>query len=486
MIASSPITVAHFVRLLPRMKENEAIVLSEEGDDCCIVSRENLSPQIISASFQRLKGCVGNDRFMRLAGRVEIPADENPRLISKSMMKKVLLAMLDIQKTDVDELNGSIRDRFNQLIVFPSMQEFEAVLLQNEPEAAKWTDIEGVNTCGKGLIGLAQRVFLTLSLHYKIEGALEKRDKRAAALKEVEVLTTGLADREFQPGTVLHLRQGFFYVDQVFIGGGAYVAILRDFEREDRCKIVCRGTAARPEASQGKESQVNNLLREIGAMGVQTIWPALSQYLKKNSIQTASILGKSLGGGQAQQLAVLIEGILNIKIDKVTSCCSVGNGSDEINQIFAQEILEKRTPANPFKIWVVRNGGSVPNLDYVITLGGDHLGKGLLGPKCKVRVTYVQSGTDPHEIYPDRPPNSLILMNRLRTSLSGSHCYQMTLRQFTWIEVTDEKQIDYHLGVGMHLESHRRLIAGVASYFISFKGDPFRLFFEKSRNAILS
>lgn len=481
MIASSPITLAHFVRLLPQMKEDEVIVLSKERDGCSIASREDLSPEVIAASYQKLNECVGEDRFNRFAGRAGI---ETSIMLSKSLMKKLLLAMLDIQKPDIDQLSGSISDRFNQLMIFPSMQEFEAAMLQNDPEAAKWTDIEGVNTSGQGLIGLAQRVFLSLSLHFKIQDASQKKEKQAVALKEVEVLTTGLADREFQPGNVLHLRQGFFYVDQVFIGGGAYVSVLRDFEKEDRCQIVCRGTAARPEAIQGKESQTNNLLREIGSRGVQAVWPDLSRYLREKAIKSVRILGKSLGGGQDQQLAVLIEGILGITIEKVITCCSVGAG-DGVNEVFAREVLEKRTSSNPFKIWVVRNGGSEQNLDYVITVGGDHLGKGLLGPKCKVRVTYVQSVTGPSGIYPDSPPNTLILINRLRTSLPRSHCDQMTLRSFTWTEVTEEKLINYHLGVGNHLEPFRRSIAGLASFFIS-NGEPFTVFFEKSRRAILS
>lgn len=124
-------------------------------------------------------------------------------------------------------------------------------------------------------------------------------------------------------------------------------------------------------------------------MGVKNIWPNLSKDLKDNNINTVEILGKSLGGAHAQELAVLIEGVLKIRVDKLTTYCSVGTGR-KINNLFKSEILAKRS--TPFNIQVIRNGGdgSDDEVDYIPAVGGEHLGADA-GDKYKIEVTYIST-----------------------------------------------------------------------------------------------
>jgi hypothetical protein len=285
----------------------------------------------------------------------------------------------------------------------------------------------------------------------------EKIDKCKTKLHEVEILTASLADREFRMGSVFHLNKGFFYVDALFIEGGACVAVLRDLQDKTISKIVCRGTASHPEAVGGRESMKNNLLIEIGSTGVKAIWPKLSEYLRNNGISSVEILGKSLGGAHAQELAILIEGIQKIKVEKLITCCSVGVGS-RINNLFIKEILEKRI--TPFKIVILRNGGSQDTLDYVPAVGGDHLGKGAKEEQCKVRLFYIQSDSSEKGIYPDRFSSYFNLVCKFKESLTESHCWQMTLKdQFHWTQISDRAKIDHHLGIGNDLEPFRKSLA---------------------------
>ncbi len=52
---------------------------------------------------------------------------------------------------------------------------------------------------------------------------INESNKKIAELRDIEMLTSRLADREMQIGEIIHLNDGYFYVDHVLIGGGAYV-----------------------------------------------------------------------------------------------------------------------------------------------------------------------------------------------------------------------------------------------------------------------
>lgn len=385
------------------------------------------------------KELVGEKRFSRICQQLDI--DENSALfLTKENVHNIFLGMMDIKKEDISEDKS-----YRELMLFDNFAEFENGFMLGSPNMESLA-VDKAATSGKGLEGLRERVSI-LAHHYFT--MIEEAVNQAKIYRDVEMLTSRLADREIQKGTVVSLQEGLFYVDEVFIGGGAYAAILRDFNHQNPPKIVCRGTAMRRTATDGWLSGVNDLLVEIGTMGIKEIWPSLSKYFKDHPIQAVEILGKSLGGAHAQELAVLIEGVLKIKVEKLTTYCSVGVG-EEINDLFKDEVLAKR--GTPFNIQVIRNEG-----DYVPAVGGEHLGAG--SDKCNIEVTYIGTNSQV-EVYP-LELDFLTRTKRFISSFGIPHCRQTTLKNFYWRKIEDKDGIENHLKIGNQIEKIRKVVAWI-------------------------
>lgn len=410
---------------------------------------------------------IGEKRLNRICQQVNI--DKNsPLFLTKENVHKIFIGMMDIRKEDITE---EVDKSYRQLMLFNSFTEFEKAFILGSPNIDA-LDVDKATTSGKGLQGLTERVSI-LAKHYFT--TIAEKDATAKTYRDAEMLTSRLADREIQKGAVLHLHDGYFYVDEVFVGGGAYVAILRNFNHQEPPKIICRGTAMRKSATSGWQSGVNDLLLEIGTMGIKSIWPKLSNYLKNNNINTVEILGKSLGGAHAQELAILIEGVLKIKVEKLTTYCSVGVGK-KINNLFKSEILTKRS--TPFNIQIIRNGGanSDDEVDYIPTIGGEHLGAEA-GDKCKIEVTYIS----PHQNVEICPLKSSLShrIKRFISSFGVPHCRQTTLKNFYWRKIENKNDIEKHLQIGNQLEKIRKIIAwaiNLLTLFI-FNGKSFQSYY---------
>lgn len=440
------------------------------------------STKSTSDSLNLFEEMLGKNRLHRICNRKELKLNPiKPLSLSKNTVQKILMGMMHIQKEDLEEIEGPIADRFERLVLFDQFSVFEQACIKAPPSIDRFS-VDKAEGSGKGFKGLVEKVTLLNHHHFTLK---ETSSDETSLYRDVEMLTSRIGDREMEKGMALHLRDGYFYVDEVFARGGAYVSILRDFENKLPPKIVCRGTAMRKKATGRFSSGLNDILLQIGIEGVKQIWPDLSNYLSKEAIKEVEIMGKSLGGAHAQELAVLIEGIQNITVTKLTTYCSVGVGK-EINRLFHKEVLSKRT--TPFQIQVIRNGGNKDGNenDYVPAIGGVHLGVGSKKfkdhkDKCQRNIVY---------IHPDASPLPLPLIEggwdrfcKFLSSFRTPHCRQTTLKDFHWTKIKDEKEINAHLRIGNKLETLRKFFAHLFNIFTFglINGRSFRSFYNKQK-----
>jgi hypothetical protein len=221
----------------------------------------------------------------------------------------------------------------------------------------------------------------------------------------------------------------------------------------------------RSSATGGVLSGLNDLLVEIGSMGIKSVWPEIHRYLQANSsIKHVEIFGKSLGGGHAQQLTVLIEGIANLPVHKLTTSGSVGV-SVGVNALFS-EVRQKY--GHEMEVNVLRNGGSdEADIDHVPCFGGDHLG----GDDVAHTSTKVYYLNGHHVQDCAAQGNSAIYTGKLSfwksvaaffRSFGSAHLKQVTLDLFSWRCISskdDSCDFAVQLQMGRGLETWRKILA---------------------------
>lgn len=402
---------------------------------------------------------LGEERFIHLCHQEEIRVnyfrlESNTLHLTKKIVRKFFIGYAYLELC-----NPAPRGTFT----VRSMAEIDQLMMGHSPGIHAFF-MDRVESSGKGLRGLTERVYLTY-LHYNQVIDNQFLDKNQLRIRDVEFLTSRLGDREFQPDTIVFLSDGIFTVKANFIGKGAYVTFLVSPDKNIPPKIVCRGTATRRTATEGLNSAINDLLFEIGSLGVKTIWPALSRYLVDNQIKTVDILGKSLGGAHAQQLAILIEGIKKIRVNSLTTFGSVGVGED-ICILFATQVLANRKD-DPFNLCVIRNGGNdgVHSVDYIPAIGGEHIGSWDPDRRCQKEVVYIVP-SDVDSISHSANVTTLSAEGGLCglsydfiRSFMTAHPRQTTLGPFAAKKITDPHEVDTHLGFGRWLEPYRQRIA---------------------------
>lgn len=464
--------------------EHSILTIGKKDHSYSLSVCHQCDPEITKLTLECLKEIVGEKRLKRVCRKPEIgidveKIDQQTLVLTKEIVRKVFVGLSDVQKEDLIEFchPQGPREAFRQLTIFSCMEDFESSLMGFGPKRND-LEIDRATTSGKGFEGLVERIYITMHHHFRV---LEETNRKAAELREVEFLTSRLADREIQEGSVLHLNEGCFYVDKVLVGGGAYISILRDIEGEKTPVLVCRGTAMRRTATGGLQSGINDALVEIGTMGIRSQWSELSKYLKNSQIKSIKLLGKSLGGAHVQGLAILIEGLDGIKVEKLTTFCSVGVGR-KINALFEKEVLEKRE--TPFEVQIIRNGDQKrEKIDTIPAIGGVHLGEGSSPEKCKIEVSYIQPGDEEVGIYPENPGLLESIRNFLGSFRYG-HCRQTTLDKFRWKTIDDRNQINAHLRVGNRLETIRLMFAYTLHVLTLFllNGWSFSSYFYRQRD----
>lgn len=384
---------------------------------------------------------IGKERFKQICARLELDIyfDSDEAFITKQDLRKVFIGMLDLRREDCLESS-------EEAYPFNSEEELNSLFLNQIPSIGP---VDKAKTSGKGLRGLAERVYIQGLHHLYVKAS---KDETGKFLCDGEMLTSRLADREMQEGSILHLSDGYFVVDKTFIAGGAYVSALQDLNDPTKAKLVCRGTAMRYSATGGLLSGLNDLLVDVGLMGTKSVWPSIRAYLQDKDIKEAEIFGKSLGGAHAQQLAVLVEGIAKIPVTKLTTFGAVG-ATERVHQLF-NEVREKQI--HEIQISVVRNGGAEETEhDFIPTVGGMHLGVDT--PKSKVTVYYLNEDQEPSVIFSG--VTGIVAAKQFISSFGIAHCRQVTLQQFNWIEISEPEAVKKQLAMGTYLDPCRKIMA---------------------------
>lgn len=374
---------------------------------------------------------IGSANLQRVFQIEELKLDADQLLLTKKNVSKIIVGLLHLK-----------------LCEYPShFSELKPLFLGRAPELDHLLyDI--ASTAGKGARGLTERVYIAAHHYFR----LKEEPAKNHPLIDAEFLTSRLADREMTEHTIIHLAEGDYRVDALFTEGGSYTAVLKKVTGRAPLKIVCRGTSTRPQSTGSFKSCLNNIQLKIGTMGVTTIWPELSQYLRSNDCSAVELYGKSLGGAHAQLLAILIEGVERIPIDHLTTVCSVGVG-DTIARLFEEHVLRHRE--RQFPIHVIRNGGNRLGFDadLIPLVGGVHLGD---HDRCDVRVTYLNEDSHVTPI-----PQDLSLIQKIILfvqSFGKAHNRQSTLAPFSVITLTDQAARS-HLRFGAELETLRYCFA---------------------------
>lgn len=411
---------------------------------------------------QEFKTWVGEGRLQAISRLPELKLVPAKLDLSKQTIQKIFLGVMALE------------------CVYPEKpEELTTLFLGKAPGIDRFHHDYALNA-GKFLNGLRERVFLLAHHHYQCKN---EQDSERNTIREIEFLTSRLADREIPQGTLVPLKNSHYRVDKVFHRKGAFVLVLRDLNHKYPAKIVCRGTSARPLATEGYSSCLNDLQLQIGAGGIKGVWKHLHDYLIDQKISSVEIYGKSLGGAHAQQLAVLVEGLTTIEVSHLYTFCSVGVGNS-INQLFQNNVLQKRN--KPFNLTVVRNGGyqSYRETDFIPLVGGVHLGAGIQDPKCNTQLAYIHPGQVAVEpIETDLPLWKKIV--QFFKSFSFAHTRQSTLSDFSFKKI-ENNEMHEHLKAGTILEPIRKIVSYIIHFFTFtlFNGSSFRRFFERNVRAL--
>jgi len=420
-------------------------------------------------NIQCLAQFIGRERLQNICHRAKVSIDFDIELpLCKRDIRKIFIHMLDLHPEDIGGLSSE------NYLPFTSKEELHMLLLDHAPDLTNLL-IDKAQTSGQGLRGLAERVFIQGIHHLQIQ---THTDPEQMKLCEAEMLTSRLADREMQEGSIIHLNEGYFVVSKVFVGGGAYISILESLDSNAKPKIVCRGTAMRSTATGGILSGINDLLMEVGLMGIKTIWPAISAYLKHREFEEIEIFGKSLGGAQAQKLTVLIEGLTDTRVVALTTCGSVGV-SEAINDLFIRIRAEQN---HAMEILVLRNAADQEkDIDLVPCVGGKHIGGE--AQNVKVRVCYLHSAANENLAVYTNMMGIFASIPAFMRSFGAPHCRQVTLTNFRYHQI-DSDDVQNHLAMGKKLDGIRK----VCAYFLHFltfgllNGKSFQKFFESHVN----
>jgi hypothetical protein len=405
---------------------------------------------------------IGEARLARICQRPEVSVDlAKTNLLKKSELRRIFIGMLDCRLEDYEDSHPHCP--------YSTIEELESLFLNQIPTI---DTIDKPRTSGKGLEGLAEKVYLQGLHHLNLASwRLLGTQETTLLLSDGEMLTSRLADREMQKGCMIQLSDGDFVVDQTFVAGGAYVSALRNFNHPFQLKLVCRGTAMRSTATGGYLSGLNDLLIDVGMMGVKSIWPEILQYFREQEIDEVEILGKSLGGSIAQELAVLIEGVANVPVKTLTTYASVGV-SDSVHKIFNKVHAEK---AHTMHINVVRNGSSLPSgQDLITSVGGMHLGVDT--PNAQVKVYYLHDSKEASSVYSTTlNPGSIA---SFLFSGGMAHMRQITLLDFNWTVIEDSEDVQTELTMGAHNDSYRINLAHAINFITMGKLNEGLLFEE--------
>lgn len=413
-------------------------------------------------TYRNLCKIIGKQRFKRICCRegIELNLDglkTGNILLTASAIHKILIGLGDIRLEDLKEIARAQGRSLTDLSPFQIDELYEQLLPWSEVNNFFMSHCKGVEyfdkvvSSGKGFEGLQERIWTILHSRDVLinEGYTSALHAKMA---EVEMLTSRFIDREPPMGSVVRLQGGYFSVDRIFSRGGAHINALVEIASEKpRTILLCRGTAWRPTATGRLLSGVNDWLKEIGLLGVKSVWREIKRYLDEKSLSHVELYGKSLGGAHAQYLAALVSGKTSTKVKALVTNSSTGVPEivDEIFRTNVKKLLPEQQP----HIIIVRNGGirHKNEIDDVPAVGGTHL---YLENRTKVFYLTPKRYISPVENMRVTSPT----LRSLWKSLKTSHGRQTTLAAFNVLEGKNTKE---EAQKGLVLESTRRMLAQV-------------------------
>lgn len=418
-------------------------------------------------AIEHLKELIGKKRLKRIFCKPELGLNpkmlkENRVFLTQEIAHKIIIGLADVRMEDLEELslqkNKNIKDLnvdeidqlYEELFPFPMVKE---ILTRHCSEVDY---LDNPKTSGKGFKGLQERVWTILTARdYFLSNQGDDDLKRQ--IVEIETLTSRFADREPPVGTIVRVDGTYFSIDAIMCKGGAHVSVLREIGVGTRTLLLCRGTATRYSARGGYLSTLNDVTKEIGVLGITQVWPEIKRYLTENKIEEVEILGKSLGGGHASYLTVLVAGKTETSVRTLATVGGVGV-SEKLQEIYNSIFLDaaKTEP----EVIIIRNTGDDEKgeVDYIPGVGGPHL------RSSKTKVYYL--APEGEAIQPPYIPekNSFVReLTKLLKSFKHGHIRQNTLKPF---QVYESLDIDKEANQGTKLE-YLRNFAAVACNILS-------------------
>lgn len=220
----------------------------------------------------------------------------------------------------------------------------------------------GAPSCGKGVAGLMERLYIIQEL-----AAIEEPKQEQV----VEILSSKLADREPPEGTPIAIGKRSYRYERNFTNNGAFISLLVDRDDPKRAIITCRGTAGGKRATGFYYSNLNNLQREPGVFALAGNWSDIAEELERKKIEQVDIYGKSQGGAIALYMAPLIEKYCKASLCNIYTYASIGI-SEEALEIFIDLFNRKK---EPMSIVCYYNIGDIEEGDHdtVPTCCGSHV-----------------------------------------------------------------------------------------------------------------
>lgn len=434
------------------------------------------------ASVRNLKELIGHKRLVRIFLKDELQLDpallmKNQVELTQDVVHRIFIGLGDIRLEDLEEKASLEGQKLNSLSVndidriYDELLPFDLVekALMNHCKPVDYHD--RIMTHGKGFSGFQERVWTILTAKNEVVNPTNASPLHAK-ISEIEMLASRLADREPPVGSVLRLKDGYFVIDRIFAQGGAHVSVLKGVSADQsRAILLCRGTAASWNATGGYLSVLNDCLKEIGSLGIKSIWKDLKQYLAEHKILQVDILGKSLGGTHAQYLTTLIGGTTHVHVNSLSTHSSLGVPT-RVQEIFGKEVISK-VIQKP-EILIIRSAGNpeAHDIDYIPCVGGEHL--------HTENTTEVYYLVPPHDTHDFATPGEGGMAQKIlgfMQSFGFAHCRQNTLRPYS---LRAGGNLQHEVRVGTQLEPIRNIVATFIDYITLglVNGEPFEKFYR--------
>lgn len=431
-------------------------------------------------SVRNLKEIIGERRLERIFLRRELGLDvkalrNNRVLITKEVLKKVLIGLGDVRLDDLQErataqgktLDALTTEQMHTLYseLLP-ISDISHIYLGKMPVIPYFDKADG---SGKGYNGLKERVWIIN--HHRILLSQDSIHEADRFHSTVETLSSRFVEREPPEGTVFFTDGHYRVVDRVFARSGAYVTVAKSVTEQTSAYIICRGTATRVfSATSALMTLINDILPELGWWGIRSIWDDMQNYLHQQNIQNVKVVGKSLGGAHAQYLTPLIGGLTNAKVTCLGTNCATGvppTVQEVYNTVFAAE--------HPEGV-IVRNSGNrrkrKEQIDYVPYVGGPHL----IGNNTK--VVYLGPSDEDLDQLP-KPEGFVSKVFALLDSFQSSHRRQTTIHG-VFKSVIISENVHEEAKVGEELEDLRKIFAAIFNVLTVgyFSRESFKEFYE--------